>query len=82
MTSYRFLLRQHSWHILSSYNYYPCRESKNIWKDLGYSAWVAYYAEIIYLSTKLGALCRIVLPIHPLWDLRLKLSVHLFSIYL
>jgi len=30
-----------------------------------------------YLSTKLGMLCRVILPIHLLWDLRRKLSVYI-----
>jgi hypothetical protein len=52
------------------------KESENMRKDSGYSAQAAYYAERICVSSKFGVLCRIILPIHQLWDLRQKVSVY------
>ena len=45
-------------------------------KDSGYLAQAAYYAETIYINSKTGVLCRIILPIYPFWDLRWKISVY------
>ncbi|OLP15435.1 hypothetical protein BST81_26390 [Leptolyngbya sp. 'hensonii'] len=49
---------------------------EKIQKDSAYPPSAAYYTERFYLSAKSGALCRTILPIHPLRDLRQKLSVY------
>ena len=35
-------------------------------KDSGYLALAAYYAEIIYIGSEFGELCRIILPHTPI----------------
>ncbi len=52
------------------------KESENMLKDSGYLAQAAYYAETIYISSKTGVLCRIILPIYLFRDLRRKISVY------
>ena len=56
--------------------YLSAIEFENMRKDSAYPPSAGYYAERFCLSSEFGVLYRIILPIHPLQDIRRKVSVY------